>query len=111
MKESGGSNDEEDWTASSSSRFTLGKGPRYPLNRRLVGSQRQPGRFGEDNILALLHVLPVPRFKQLIVQPVPQSLYRPYYTASQNRGKIDLKVSRSDNVDYSSDFITGPAPQ
>jgi hypothetical protein len=44
-----------EWSASCPGRFTLGKFPRYPLDRRLGGPKSRPGRFGDEKDL-----LPLP---------------------------------------------------
>jgi hypothetical protein len=41
------------WSASRSAALALGKGSRYPLDRRLVGPQSRAGRRGVDKILDL----------------------------------------------------------
>jgi hypothetical protein len=42
---------EGEWLASRTGRFTPGKEPRYPLDRKLGGSQSRHGRYGEVKIL------------------------------------------------------------
>ena len=40
--------------------LTPGKGPQYPLNGRISGTQRRPGSFGEEkNIFSLLVFQPL----------------------------------------------------
>jgi hypothetical protein len=51
------------WLTSRPGRFTPGKEPQYPLNKRMRGPQRRSGRFGVDkNLLAL------PEFESRTVQ-------------------------------------------
>jgi hypothetical protein len=57
-----------------SSCFTPGKEFRYPLNRRMKGTDSPSGHFGEEK-----HFLPPPRFKPQTVQSVVKLLYRPCY--------------------------------
>jgi hypothetical protein len=43
----------------------LGKGPQYPLNRRLAGSQSLSGYFEEEK-----NLLSLQKFESQIIQPV-----------------------------------------
>jgi hypothetical protein len=43
-----------EWSASLPGRFTPGKEPRYPLDRRLGGPQSRSGRRGEETIFHLI---------------------------------------------------------
>jgi hypothetical protein len=66
------------WSASTSSRFTRWKEPRYLLNMRLYGTQKLSGRFGEE-----IHFLPLRGFESWIVDIVAYSLHRVNYPAFQ----------------------------
>ena len=65
-----------EWSSSCSGRFTPEKEPRYALKRRLCRPQKRYGHFGRGGN----SVFPLSGFNAGIVQPVTQSLYRPYVT-------------------------------
>jgi hypothetical protein len=65
-----------EWLASRPGRFTPGKDPRYPLDRKLGGPQSRTGRHGEVKILATTGTLGRPARSQ--------SLHRPRYSYSLN---------------------------
>jgi hypothetical protein len=64
-----------EWSASRPSRFTPGKSPWYPSDRRLGGPQNRSGGGGEEKNLQ-----PLPGLEPPIIQPVAQR-----YTAKLSR--------------------------
>jgi hypothetical protein len=83
------------WSASRPGRFTphpRGKYRRYPLDRRLGGSQSRSGRRGEDKILGPTGTrTPTPRPSSPQPVAIPTELFRLQYLGDQI--KMDERVT------------------
>jgi hypothetical protein len=66
--------------------YPRGKGPRYPLDRRLIGPQSRSGRFGEEKILDPTRL----ELRPSVVQPVASSYpgFPPTLTTRNYAGRV-----------------------